>query len=629
MKIGRKTLTIALLLAALVLLNYLASRLPLRVDSTADGIYTLSAGTKALLAKTEEPITLDFYFSRSTAGMPVALVNYSERVREMLRQYVRASRGKVVLNVIDPQPDTPEEEKASAAGLEPQTLPNGGDQFYFGLVATQADQQKAITSFNPDREQFLEYDLSELVYSVQQLDKKKLGLITSLPLQGNPAAAMMGQAPQSGQYVATEWEDTYTIVPVQSGATELPAGLDALAIVHPENLDPKLQFAIDQFLLEGKPVFLAVDPASQYFKRQGGQMAMFGGQQPNISSDLPTLLGGWGIAYDPQKIVGDNENATEVQLQNHTLARYPVWLSLVRDAFNPKALPTAQLNSMLFIEAGDVSLKPGSKLTFTPLVETSEKAGELPAMALQMAQPDAVARQITPSGRKVIAALVTGKFKTAFPDGPPKEEAKKDDAAATAAAKKEDAAKAAPSLKESKGTSTLIVVADTDWMLDDYSVEKMNFLGTAAARPINDNLSFAANALDFLAGSQDLISIRGKGSSLRQFTVVRRMEEQANEKYQQKLTALESQLSEVESKLSELQGKKSEGNRLVATPEVAKAIEDFQKQQATLRGERREIRRALRVGIDALENRLLAINLLATPLLVCAFGVWFYRSRKK
>jgi len=612
MKFGRKTIAVALLFAGLVLVNYLASSLPVRFDATAEHIYTLSGGTKSLLGKIGEPITLDLYFSKNADGLPVAYKNYAERVREMLRQYVRASGGKITLNVIDPEPDTPEEEKATAAGLEPQRMETGADPFYFGLVATQADQQKAIGALNPEREQFLEYDLSELIYRIQVIDKKRLGLITSLPLQGAPANPMTGQAAdQDGQYVITQWQDTFDIVNVDAAATDLPANLDALAIVHPENLTPRLQFAIDQFLLRGKPVFLAVDPSSQYFKRQGGQMAMMGGTPPNVSSDLPVLLGGWGIAYDPQKIVGDNEEATQVQLQNDTTARYPVWLTLQHDDFNAKSPPTAQLASMLFVEAGSVALKPGSALTLTPLVETSGQAGELDAMALQMAQPEDVARQIKPSGKKVIAALVTGPFKSAFPDGPPKDGPK------------------GGHLTSSQTTSTLLIIADTDWLFDDYSIRKLNFLGTAAAEPLNDNLSFAANALDFLSGSQDLISIRGKGDSLRPFVVVQKMEARANEKYQEQLNALETQLSDIQAKLGELEGKKTDGSRLLASPEVAKSIEDFQKQQAALSAERRKLRHALREGIDTLENRLLAINLLATPLLVCAFGVWFYRARKK
>ena len=193
-------------------------------------------------------------------------------------------------------------------------MQTGGEQFYFGLVATQADQQKTIPALSPDREQFLEYDVSELVYGVQQLDKKKLGLITSLPLQGVQGNPMMGQQGTEGQYVINEWQDTFDVQAVEAGATELPPKLDALAIVHPENLTPRLQFAIDQFLLSGKPVFIAVDPSSEYFKRQAGQMAMFsGGPQPNVSSDLPLLFAAWGIGYNPQKIVGDNARATELQ----------------------------------------------------------------------------------------------------------------------------------------------------------------------------------------------------------------------------------------------------------------------------------------------------------------------------
>jgi ABC-type uncharacterized transport system involved in gliding motility auxiliary subunit len=281
----------------------------------------------------------------------------------------------------------------------------------------------------------------------------------------------------------------------------------------------------------------------------------------------------------------------------------------------------------MFIEAGSIAQKAGSNLTFTPLVETSAQSGDIASMMLQFAQPDDVSKQITASGKKTIAALVTGKFKSAFPDGAPKDEPKPDDAAKKDD-KKPEPAKTADSLKESKTTSTLFVIADTDWLFDDYSVRKFNFFGQTAAEPFNDNLAFASNTVEFLGGSQDLISIRGKGTSLRPFDVVRKMEVEAQKQYQDKLTALDARLQQVQTKLSELQGKKTEGNRLVASPEIAKAIEDFQKQSAQMRGERREIRRALREGIDALENKLLVINLLASPLLVGVFGFWFYRSRK-
>jgi len=629
MKTGSKALALALLFVGLVLINYLATSLPVRLDLTAESIYSLSPGTRALLGKIEEPIALELYFSKDASGLPIRYKNYAVRVEEMLRQYVRAARGKLTLTVVYPQPDTPAEEQATAAGLTQQVSPQGGTPFFFGLVVVQADQQKTIPNFNPNREQFLEYDLSQVIHAVQQFDKRKLGLLTSLPLQGSDPQErqllmMQGRQPSAAQMVIEELEQSFQIVRIEEAATTLPDNLDALAVIHPQKVAPRLQFAIDQFLLAGKPVFLAVDPSSQYFRRQGGQQAMFGGPQPNVASDLPTLLHAYGIAYDSQKVVGDLENAAQVQAAGG-IVRYPVWLNLLKTNFSQQALPTAQLNSALFIEAGSIAPLAGSALTFTPVVETSAQTGELAGALLQFTQPDDLAKQLTPSGKKTIAALITGRFPTAFPDGAPAEAAKADPAQPTPPAP----APAGAALKASTTTSTLFLIADTDWLFDDYSVRKYNFFGQTAAEPINDNLALAANTLEYLGGAPELIAIRGKGSSLRPFTVVRQIELAAQKQYQDQLANLDARLKQVQTRLGELQGKKTEGNRLVASPEVQKAIDDFQKQSAQMRGERRKIRRALREDIDRLENWLLVLNLLATPLLVGGFGLWFYRQRKK
>ncbi len=635
MKLRSKALAIVLLFVGLVLVNYLASSIPLRLDTTADSLYSLSAGTKAMLGKIEEPITLDFYYSRDAAALPINIKNYATRVQEMLRQYVRASRGKLTLNVINVQPDTPAEEKATTLGVAPTPL-TANDNFFFGLVVTQADQTKSIPTFLSadgrnalSREPFLEFDLSKVIFSVQQIDKPKLGLITSLPLQGTSPQEMqmmmmMRQQPQPAQYVISEWEQSFNIVKIEASATELPTGLAALAVIHPQGVTPKLQFAIDQFLLGGKPVFLAVDPSSHHFKRQSNpQQQQMGMPPPNVTSDLPVLLNAYGIAYDAQKIVGDLENPVPNGNQ-----RNPTWLGLRKENFNAKALPTAQLNTAWFFEAGSVSLKSGSNLTFTPLVETSAQSGDIASMMLQFAQPDDISKQITPTGKKTIAALVTGKFKSAFPDGAPKEEEKKDDPAKKDE-KKPEPAKPVDAIKESKTTSTLFIIADTDWLLDTYSMQKMNFFGQTAYQPYNDNISLASNTIEYLGGSQDLIGVRGKGSADRPFTVVRLMQAEAQKKYQEKLTSLDAGLADIQKKLSEMQGKKTEGNRIVASPEVAKAISDFQKKQAEMNGQRRQIRRALNQDIDWLEKKLLIMNLAIPVILVGCFGLWFYQSRKK
>ncbi len=639
MKSGRTLLTIALLAAGLLAVNYLASSLPFRADATADRIYTLSPGTRAILGRLEEPVQLDFYFSAGATGLRVSDKNYAARVQEMLRQYVRAARGRLVLNVIDPKPDTPAEEKAAAAGLTGQPLPTG-ETVYFGLVVTHADKQEVIAFFNQQREEFLEYDLTRAIHTAQLFERRKLGLLSSLPLRPSReemmAAMQTGRMPQS-QLILGEWERDFEVVTIEPSATELPAGLDALAVIHPQNVAEKLQFAIDQFLLSGKPVFLALDPSSRTMAGRSQQMAMMGGQpfSSGSSSDLPVLLSGWGLSYSVNNVVGDLENATQVSTGAGRVSRFPHWISLTRDDLNHTAPPTSRLESLLFVEPGAVALRAGvSGLTFTPLAQTSAQSGDIPAMSLQFGAPDDAGRQLTVSGRKTLAALVQGKFKSAFPNGAPKDAAADSKETGPNDAKPDPTKKDAPksavpvALKESTGTSTLLIVADTDWLMDDYSVRRMNFLGNQAYEPINDNLALASNAVDFLAGSEDLISIRGKGAAFRPFTVVRRMEAAAQQRYQEQLTALEARLTEVQTKLTELQGRKTEGNRLIASPEVAKAIEDFQQQQAVMRGERRQIRAALRADIERLEQTLLLVNLLAPVLLVAAFGFWFQRRRR-
>ena len=113
MKPSAKLLAIVLLFIGLVLVNYLASKVPTRLDATSEDIYTLSSGTHSLLSKIEEPVVLDFYYSAKAQGLPISYKNYANRVQEMLRQYARVADGKLTLNVISPEPDTPEEEAAS------------------------------------------------------------------------------------------------------------------------------------------------------------------------------------------------------------------------------------------------------------------------------------------------------------------------------------------------------------------------------------------------------------------------------------------------------------------------------------------------------------------------------------
>ncbi len=613
MKHARKWTAFLLLVAGLILVNVIAALLPWQVDLTADKLYTLSPGSRAMLAQLDEPVTLEFHFSRSLEGLPIQFKNYAGRVEALLRQYENAARGNLRLRVVNPRPDTPEEEQAIRAGIPGRPLPNG-ETLFFGLRAIQADQEEVIEMFTRQREDMLEYDISRLIHQVRMLDRPRLGILSSLPVIGTQLPPGMGLSQQSQDWVFVQELRQYFDIEHVRG-DRLPEGLDVLAVIHPRNLSEEMQYEIDQYLLSGRPLFLAVDPSSFVQKSQANPQQMMMGQQEPTHSDLPRLFEAWGIRYSPQDVVGDSRYAAVVGTGQGGTVRYPVWLEL--DRFNRESPPTAQLDRMLLPEPGYFTIAENGDLEKTPLITSSEESGTLFRGLLDFPDPEQVARQLTPDGQsRVIAGLVRGTFRSAFPDGRP------------AGEEDEESPEAPPDESfRSSGRGTLVLAADTDFLADDFSVRRVNFLGMQAVTPINDNLAFTSNVLEFLAGSDDLISIRGKGASQRPFERVRRLEAAAEERYQEQLAALETRLQEIQRNLNELQTRQREEGRLVASPEIRETIEDFRIQEAGMRAERREIRRKLREDVERLKLGLTAFNLVTMPLLTGIGGLAFFVVR--
>jgi ABC-type uncharacterized transport system involved in gliding motility auxiliary subunit len=624
-------IALILLIVGLVLVNFIASFLPGQIDFTSSKLYTLSPGTQALLDKIEEPITLEFYFSRDAEGIPILFKNYATRIEELLKQYEGAASGGIELRIVDPRPDTKEEEAAIRVGISGQTLGNG-DTLFFGLVAIQADQEKAIPVFNLQREPFLEYDISRAIYRVQQYRLPRLGILSSLPLirPVDPGYMMPSQQLPEDWVVIQELRNFFEISGIDKEAESIEESIDVLAVIHPQQLPDKMAYAIDQFLLSGRPVLLAVDPSSTFQKGQIGQQAMMMGGGANTSSNLPRLFETWGIEYDPSTFVADLSYASMVQsgMGNQPI-RYPAWLSI--DKLNTESPPTAQLDNMLLIETGSFSLKEESDLALTPLIKSSTQSDALNASLLNFTPPDALIRQITPTQEeKIIAAIISGKFHTAFPGGKPiEEEEPKDENSADIDFLNDIKVTAEPGLKESESSSTLMLIADSDFMADQFSVEKLNFLGFQSIRPLNDNLNFVSNILEFLSGSEDLISLRGKGTAVRPFIVVRELETKAQERYQMRYDELQNKLGDVQSKLNGLLEQQQDQQNLIASPEVRKAIENFRNQEAETRGELREIRKRLREDIEKLNRTLALFNLITVPVLIGFLSLYFFRKRSK
>ena len=631
MKAVSKLTASLLLLAGLILATIIAGFLPGQADFTANKLYTLSHGSPMLLGKIEEPITLEFYFRRNSEAVPIYYKNYATRIEELLRQYVRAAGGRIDLHIIDPKPDTEEEESALRTGLSGQPLSNG-DTLFFGLIVIQADQEETIPMFTMQREPFLEYDISRAIHNVQKLVLPRLGVISSLPVIADFQLNFLNPGrPQAQDWVfIQELRKSFDVEKIELTADEIPDGIDLLAVIHPQNLAEPTLFAIDQFLLSGKPVFIAVDPSSFVQKSQTPQQSMMMGMPPPASSShLSRLFEHWDIIYDPALFVGDLQNASMIgQSAGAQPIRYPAWLSL--DSLNSEAPPTATLHNIFLPETGRFQLKPESSLELTPLLTSSESSGMLSAGILNFTPPGEIARQILPTGEKfILAGIIRGRFSTAFPEGKPKPADDDDTAEEDEEAGTVEPSESTAHLLESDGPTTLILIADTDFLADQFSVEKINFLGLNTIRPLNDNLAFITNALEFLAGSEDLLSLRGRGSAIRPFKVVRDLEIKAQQRFQEEYDEVNRKLGDIQEKLRELLTRQGDQGLLVAGPEMTEAIKIFQQQETEFLAQRREIRKKLREDIENLNHTLALLNLTIVPALIGLFGIWFFTRRNK
>lgn len=626
MKLSSRIHATVLILVNFLLLHYIVSSIPLRFDMTAENAFTLSSSTKSLLSKIEDPIRFDFYKTESIedvrAGDKMFIQNFGDRVEQLLRQFERAADGKIVIDKIDPQPDTPEEENAIAAGVTGQQLSPVGDSIFLGLVISQGDLETAIPFFDWRKEsggQLIEYDIAKAVFEVQQFAKPTLGLITSMPLKAPPFPMMPGQPPQQDHYIISSLESSFNLEVVEPTASELPDGVEVLAVIHPIGLGESLLYEIDQFMLSGKPLFVAVDPSSLFFRsqQQQNQMGMMGQPNPNTSSDFQRFFSAWGVEYSPSEVVAD----PDIGLVQQTSVQ-PAWLNVGAESLSSDFLPTSELDSLWLLESGSFRLSEDSELSLEPIIQTTPSAGSVNGMMLQFTQGGALLNQLQAfDDTRAIAGLLTGEFTTAFPNGKPADPAAPvDDAIADEG---EDAA------QRYSGEANVFLIADADWALDDFSIVRQNFLGMATIQTRNDNLAMGTNVLEFMGGSQDLIGIRSKGTEPRIFDRVQALEVEAQKQYQIKLQEVENRISEMNQEIQQLVSQQQGSGLIVAGPELSGALQKLREGEANLRAERRVIRRELRKDIEALKWKLVSLNIGYAPLALVLFGFLFYRIRKQ
>ncbi len=572
-----------------------------KLDLTANGQFTLAQGTRNILANLKEPVTLRFYYSKQAASNYASVVAYAQRVRDLLGEYKSLGHGNVIVEETNAEPLTDAADEANAAGVsEMQT--NAGDAIYFGLVGTnRIDGKETIAYFSPEREQYLEYDLTSLIYRLSTPKKTQVGIVTSLPLEFGPGgvqAAMRGQSQPNLIYQQLTQTYATQMLPAQFSA--IPKGIDVLIIAHPAALGDAQLEAIDQFALAGGRVLVFVDPLSE--------MAMAGGAnpyQPAASapfSSLPRLFEKWGIGFDSDKVVGDQ--ALAMQMGEQEGARNPLLLHFTPDNFDDKDPLTANLQTLYLWGVGALHPLKGATTSFAPLINSSNQASLLDATEIRANPQDpGLIGQVMPTGEKfAVAARVSGQARTAFP--------------ATARVK--------------TGTVNAIVVADSDIFDDRLWVRIQNIPGAKIAAPFADNNAFVLNAVENLSGSNDMISLRTREASQRPFTRVLEMQGRADARFQQEEKRLQQHLTETRQHLHDLQqGGGAQSGRPGLSAAQQAEINRYRSDQADTGRKLRDVQHNLRKDIDTLGSWLTFVNIALMPILVAIFALTLAALRRR
>ena len=582
-----------------------------QLDLTQGKIYTLSPGTRQILAGLKEPVTLRLFYSRQLGATVPAYGTYADHVREMLRDYASISHGKVKLEFFDPEPFSDTEDRAMAFGLQPVPLDQGATQVYFGLAGTNLeDDERTISFFQAERERFLEYDLTKLVYELSNPARPVIGVMSSLPLEGGPPNMMMRREGSRPYASAVLLRQTNTVKTVATDAQVIDPDIQVLLIAEAQHLSPATLYAIDQFVMRGGKLMAMVDPWSEAMAATPSPTGM---PPTDTGSDLKSLFDAWGIEFDPSKVVGDLTGAWRVRGGSDRMeaVNYVAWFN-IRAGINHDDPATADLQQVTVASSGYLAKAPNAQIDFTPILTSSDRSGVLAVDQVKTPDPAKVLAGFKPEGGpRVIAARVHGILKSAFSEPPPlaPDQKRPDNFPAHKA--------------QTDAPANLVVAADSDILADRFWVRTSDFFGQQVATPFSDNGAFVANLIGTLTGSDALIGLRSRGDTNRPFTLVSAMQSDAEAKFRQTQQALQAHLDETEKQLRTLRSGSADNAKpdAVITPEQRAAIDTARQDILQTRQKLRAVQLELNHDISTLANEMRVFTIVLVPALLTVLAI--------
>jgi ABC-type uncharacterized transport system involved in gliding motility auxiliary subunit len=526
----------------------------------------------------------------------------------------------VRLEVLDPIPFSDIEDRAVAAGLQGIPIVTGGDNMYFGLVGTNTtDDVETIPFMQVDREAFIEYDISRMLYALSTPNPTVVGILSGLPIDGTMRITATGQQEPVPPYVVrSQIGQLFETRFLGAQVDEVPADVNVLLVIHPKKTDPRTLFAVDQYLLAGGKAMIFVDPFSEAEGMQGQLLGTV-----TDGSSLPAMFEAWGIEFDTSTVIGDRLSARKVLPENgNRPVEYLPWLELRGPALNSTSPITSGIDVVAIASAGHIGLKEGASVTLDPLLTTSPGSTLIPSKKVQgFRNPLKLLREhATGDQQFVLAARVTGSVRTAFPDGLPVIKQDEDEAPVKAPPWTREV------LTESIKPLDVVLLGDADLLADRFWVIMRDFAGRQVPVPTANNGEFILNAIDALAGSSTLLELRGRGTASRPFVVLQDIQRKAAQQFEDKERELRETLQKTEQKLRALRQRNPSGAAAAISEKDRRSMEQFQRDILKLRSELRTVRRSLNQDFETLEARLWFLNIALVPILIGIFaillGVW-------
>ena len=623
----------------------------LKVDVTKQKLYTLSDGTKAILAKLNQPIKVKLFYAKTAALKGPDQIkyfnNYYQFVKALLEEYASAAEGMIDLQIIDPRPFSDDEVQALRFGLKRFSITEE-ENFFFGLVVqTQFGVEKLIPFFSPDRQNFIEYDISYLIDTAITRQKTKIGIMSSLPVMGDDVTGymaqmmrMQGQQPKPAWTFVEQLKQQYQVKSIATNTDEIK-DVDILLVIHPKDLPEKTLFAIDQFVLKGGRGIVCVDPYC-FADRQQQQMQMQMGVPASQASSLNRLLRTWGLEMPANTFAGDRRLALKTSImQNQRPEKIIGFLNLTPpQSFNTNTVITTGLNQVRFLFAGvlreiaDANEQEDAQIERTPLITTTNRGNSWRVTSpyeLMMPNPSQLMDKFIDGTEPVVMGyLLTGRFRSSFPEGIEIEvestEADSSDQPQDPNADKKTT-KHVTGLTKAEEDCALVVFADVDFISDTLAYRNFFFGKTV----LGDNSALMLNAIDDLGGSSDLISIRSRGNFKRPFIVVDEIERQAEAETAKEEAKINAEITGFQSELTSILASAKKGEEEVIGSSILQKKKELELKIHQARRQLRRVKMKRRERIEHLGNMLRNFNMLVAPAVILAIAVilGIHRSVRK